>query len=246
MGNTILVTGTDTGVGKTVVTAALAGAMCRRDVDVGVLKPIASGCSVSADGQLYSPDADFLRLATGVEEPDFMISPVCLEPPLAPSVAARLMGARVSEAVILQSVKDLSERHEVLLVEGIGGILVPIDDEALVVDLAERFGMSVLIVARPNLGTINHTLLTIEAIQMRELRVAGVVFCETSNDASDESTATNATEIERITGVHMLGTLPFDAEVDVAGGQLGRIIELADEHLDVDGLVRRECSYGGY
>jgi len=236
----ILVTGTDTGVGKTVVTAGLAAALRRRDINAGVMKPVASGC-LREGGYLFSPDTDFLRTVSGVEDPDFMVTPICLEPPLAPSVAARVSGTAVSPRTIKQAFIDVSERHPVVLVEGVGGFLVPIDDETLVADLAERYGMTVLIVARCGLGTINHTLLTIEAVQMRELRIAGVVFNQAAEDETDESVATNASEIERVAGVRMLGTLPFDASVSVEEGTPGRLIELVEEHLDVEGFIRREC-----
>lgn len=241
MSTVILVTGTDTGVGKTVVTAGLAAALRSRGMDAGVMKPVASGCTV-ADGVTYSPDTDFLRALTGVAEPDWMITPVCLEPPVAPSVAARQTRGVVSLALIRQSLSDLCERHPVVLVEGVGGFLVPIDDETLLADIAEQLGMTVLIVARPGLGTINHTLLTIEAVQMRELRLAGVVFNHTFEGGEDASSATNPGEIERIAGVRILGTLPFDAELSVEGARPGNLVELVERHLDVEGFIRRECA----
>ncbi|KPJ52438.1 MAG: hypothetical protein AMS16_06370 [Planctomycetes bacterium DG_58] len=241
MSSVILVTGTDTAVGKTVVTAGLAAAIRSRGIDAGVMKVAATGCTIS-DGYICSADTQFLRALTGVTEPDWMIAPICLEPPLAPAVAARLTGVGVSWDQVKQGVVDLCERHPVVLVEGVGGLLVPLDDEMLLADVAERLGMTVLIVARPGLGTINHTLLTIEAVQMRELRVAGVVFCQTFEDEEDVSTATNPAEIERIAGVHILGTLPFDPELSVEECRAGRLVELVEEHLDVEGFIRRECS----
>ena len=239
MPKVFLVTGTDTGVGKTVVTAALAGALRRRGVDAGVMKPIATGCTL-AGGEVACADARFLRAATGVTEPDFMITPVALEPPLAPSVATRMSGAAWSMNQITIGVEEMLDRHPVLLLEGIGGFLVPLDDETLLCDLAKTMGLTLIIVARPTLGTVNHTLLTIEAAWSRELRVAGVVFCETRENDRDLSTDTNAEEIERIAGVHLLGTMPFDPETSVDQGRVGRIVDLAEKHLDVEGFIRRE------
>ncbi|HUW57600.1 MAG TPA: dethiobiotin synthase [Planctomycetota bacterium] len=241
MSKAILVTGTDTGVGKTVVTAGLAAALRARGIDAGVMKVAATGCTV-ADGYTVSADTQFLRAVTGVTEPDWMLAPICLESPLAPAVAARRTGLPVSWKQIKQGLNDLLERHPVVLAEGVGGFLVPIDEETLLSDVAERLGMTVLIVARPGLGTINHTLLTIEAVQMRGLRVAGVVFCETFEDEEDGSTATNPGEIERIAGVHILGTLPFDPELSVEECRPGRLVESVEEHLDVEGFIRRECA----
>ena len=242
MGKAILVVGTDTGVGKTVVTGALAGALNRRGVRAGVMKPIASGCLRDANGTLYSPDTEFLRAATGIVEADFTLTQVYLEAPLAPAVAARVSGEAVSLRDIRPALFDLSDRYDVVLVESVGGFMVPIDDETLFSDLAERLELPVLIVARCGLGTINHTLLTIEAVKMRELRTAGFVFCRTSAEPLDLSAETNAAEIQRIAGVHFLGTLPFDPGAGVERCAPGRIVELAEQHLDVEGFIRREIA----
>ncbi len=241
MPKAILVTGTDTGVGKTVVTAALAGALRRRGVDAGVMKPVATGCTL-ANGEVFSPDTNFLRAASGVTEPDFMITPVTLEPPLAPSVAARMVATPWSVNQVTIGLEDLFERHPVVLIEGVGGFLVPLNGDMLVADLAVKLKANVLIVARPTLGTINHTLLTVEAAWSRGVRVAGVVFCETRAGDRDASTGTNADEISRVAGVHLLGTLPFDPETSVADCRVGRIVDLAEQHLDVEGFIRRECT----
>ena len=239
MRKAIFVTGTDTGVGKTVVAAALAGALRRRGVDAGVMKPVATGCTI-ADGEVFCADTNFLRAAAGLTEPDFMITPVALEPPLAPSVAARRASTPFTIRQLTIALEELLERHDVVLVEGIGGLLVPLDDETLVIDLVEKMRASLLIVARPTLGTINHTLLTIEAAWRREIRIAGVVFCETRPGDRDVSTDTNAGEIVRVSGVRFLGTLPFDPDASVADCRVGRIVDLALKHLDVDGIIERE------
>ncbi len=239
MRKAIFVTGTDTGVGKTVVAGALAGAMRRRGINAGVMKPVATGCTI-ADGEVFCADTNFLRAASGVAEPDFLITAVTLEPPLAPSVAARMVATPFTINQMTVGLEDLFERHDVVLVEGIGGLLVPLDDETLVVDLVVKMRASLLVVARPTLGTINHTLLTVEAAWARDLRVAGVVFCETRANDRDVSTGTNAEEIVRISGVRFLGTLPFDPDASVADCRPGRIVDLALEHLDVDGIIQRE------
>jgi len=241
MSKAILVTGTDTGVGKTVVTAGLVSALRRRGLDAGVMKPVATGCERDENGDFISPDTEFLCAVTGVKDPYFMVTPVCLEPALAPAVAARTSGVTGLVTDVRQGLHDLLERHPVLLVEGVGGFLVPIEGDVLLADLAEEFEMTVLIVARPGLGTINHTLLTVEAVQMRDLRIAGVVFNHTSAEGTDASTATNPQEIERIAGVHMLGTLPFEPELSVENCSPGRLVQLVEEHLDVEGFLRREC-----
>ncbi len=236
---TFLVTGTDTGVGKTVVTGALAGALRRKGVNAGIMKPVASGCE-RTEGGPNCVDARFLRAASGVSEPDFMLTPVALEPPLAPSVAARIGGASWTWNAVNVAVEELLDRHPVLLIEGVGGLMVPLDDETLLLDFAERRKMTIVVVARPTLGTINQTLLTVAAAWHRELRVAGIVYCETRPDDRDLSTGTNAPEIARISGVHNLGTLPFDPAVSVDACRPGRIVDSALANLDIDGFIERE------
>jgi dethiobiotin synthetase len=240
MVNHILITGTDTGVGKTVVTAGLAAALRRRGVNAGVMKPVATGCTRGLGGQMRCADAHFLRVVSGVSEPEFMITPIMLEPALAPAVAARESGVRVSARAIEIALLELEERHPIVLVEGVGGFLVPINDRMLLSDLAAKFKMTVLIVARPGLGTINHTLLTFEAARLRDLRIAGVVFNHTRPDEDDASIQSNAEEIERIAGVRILGTLPFDPEVSVEEAKGGSVVESVETCLDVDGIIERD------
>jgi dethiobiotin synthetase len=242
MSKVILITGTDTGVGKTVVTAGLAAALRRRGVKAGVMKPVATGCARDEHGDFISPDTEFLCEVSGVQDPYNLVTPVCLEAALAPAVAARMSGITTVVEDMRQGLSDLMERHPVVLVEGVGGFLVPLDEETLLGDFAEKAGMTVVVVARCGLGTINHTLLTIEAVQTRGLRIAGIVFHETSADAADASVATNPGEIERFAGVHMLGTLPFVPELSVEKCVAGGLVEFVEKHLDVEGFLRRECS----
>jgi dethiobiotin synthetase len=240
MRKTILVTGTDTGVGKTVVGGALAGALRRKGINAGVMKPVATGCATE-DGEAFSLDTRFLRAVSGVEEPDFMLTPVALEPPLAPAVATRMTSAEWSARQVSIALEELLDRHPIVFVEGVGGFMVPLNNELLVCDFAKRHGMTVVVVARPTIGTINHALLTVEAAWRRDLRVAGVVFSQTRADDRDLSTETNAAEIARISGVRILGTLPFDPEASVEGLRPGRLVDLALEHLDITGFIEREC-----
>jgi len=240
MGLAILITGTDTGVGKTAVTAGLAAALRRRGFDVGVMKPVATGGFRSEDNCVLSADALFLQSVADVEEAIWMINPVCMEPPLAPSAASRLTGTPVDFATLKQVFLDMTEVHAVTLVEGIGGFFVPLNDDMLVADLAEYFGMPVLIVAHAGLGTINHTLLTVEAVRTRDLRTVGVVLNETHEDDGDPSRATNAHEIERIGEVYILGTLPFDPEMNVEEGIPGKLVDNVEQNIDVEGFIRRE------
>ncbi len=174
----LFITGTDTGVGKTLVTGALAWAFRSRGVDVGVMKPVATGCA-RRNGRLISEDAQLLLQAAGSADSSDLVCPYRFEPPVAPWVAWGLSPkgtVPISLDRIEEAYRILAARHEILLVEGIGGLLVPLDARHTVADLARRLGLPVLIVGRAGLGTINHTLLTLEAARNAGLEVTGLVL----------------------------------------------------------------------
>ena len=202
----LFVTGTDTGVGKTEVAAALVAGWRARGLDVGAMKPAQSGVE---DG--LPTDADRLREAAGGTDPVGLVCPYSLPAPLAPAVAARLAGVEISLAHLLACAAELGRRHAALVVEGAGGLLVPLTDRETYADLAVALGMPVLVVARAGLGTVNHTALTCEALRARGLAVAGVVLNRAS-PATDPSEPHNAAEIERLTGARVLASIPHEPD----------------------------------
>ena len=180
----IFISGTDTGVGKTVVTAALARGLRALGVDVGVMKPVETG--VTARGP---EDAQTLREAAGVTDDLSLVCPIQLALPAAPEAAGRFEAREVPIARIEEAFGILQARHRVMLVEGAGGLLVPLDSKITMADLAGRLRLPVLLVARACLGTINHTLLSIEACERRGLEWLGVVVSHSSGtiSAADEA-----------------------------------------------------------
>ncbi len=171
----IFITGTDTGVGKTVVAAAIARYLRKRGILVAVLKPVTSG-AVIMDGRLVSEDADLLRWASACNAPDTDIAPYLLREPLAPSESAAREGIAIQIGPIREAFERLSTSYEFVIVEGSGGLLVPLAKDLLVADLAKELSLPLLIVARPNLGTVNHTLMTCECARSRGIEVMGVVI----------------------------------------------------------------------
>ena len=165
------VTGTDTGVGKTVVACALIRQLAARGIDVGAMKPIETG--VGDEGPL---DALALQAAAGGVDPLDDVCPQRFSLPAAPSVAASAEGRQVEVWAIRRAYERLSTRHDCVVVEGAGGLLVPASEEHSMADLARELDLPLLIVARAALGTINHTLLSLEAAVARGLSVAGVVI----------------------------------------------------------------------
>jgi dethiobiotin synthetase len=203
MTRSLFVTGTDTGVGKTVVAAGIAAALRRRGVDVGVMKPFATGV------RRVSGDAELLRRAAGADDPVDLVNPVRLGPPLAPSVAARLTGRRVDLRAVFSAFRSLASRHECLVVEGVGGLLVPVRDRVPVAEVARRMGLPILVVTRATLGTINHTLLTVLAARARGLRVLGLVINHPAKSRRGLAERTNPEALRRETGLPVLAQIPY-------------------------------------
>lgn len=173
MANGIFITGTDTGVGKTIVAAVLARVLKLRGVDVGVMKPVTSGCE-ERGAQLVSDDAELLAWAAGVECTED-VAPYLLREPIAPVEAARIDGVRIDTEKIADSFNYLCSRHRFVIVEGAGGLMVPLNGGVLIADLALHLNLPLLVVARPDLGTINHSLLTCFCAGQMGLEVRGVI-----------------------------------------------------------------------
>ncbi len=178
------VTGTDTNVGKTVVSCALLRGLRRAGVDVGAMKPIETG--VGPKGPL---DAQALREAAGNQDTLDEVCPLRFALPAAPNVAARAEGASIDLSQIEAGFSRLASRHSAVLVEGAGGLLVPTTDSETMGDLARRLDLPLLVVARAALGTINHTRLTLAVAEAQGLDVVGVVVSHADGalSAADES-----------------------------------------------------------
>ena len=198
----LFVTGTDTGVGKTVVACAIADALRRRHIDLGVMKPIETG--VGPQGPL---DAIALAEAARVRDSLDLICPERFALPAAPSVAAAHEGRLVDRARVLTAWDALRRLHPLMVVEGAGGLLVPIAPGYSMAELAGDIGLPLLIVARAALGTINHTLLTLEAAERRHLVVAGVVISHGPR-AISTSDAANLVALRELLGAQLRGEIP--------------------------------------
>lgn len=168
----LFITGTDTGVGKTLVTAALAMILGDRGVKTGVMKPVETGVT-HPEG--LGDDAALLVAAAGTQQDAELVSPYRFPLPASPDLAAQKAGAAIHPAQILDAEKQLAGRHDFMLIEGAGGLMVPLRGGYLIADLARDLGYPLLVVSCPSLGTINHTLLTVHAARTMDLEVAGIV-----------------------------------------------------------------------
>jgi dethiobiotin synthetase len=198
----LLVTGTDTGVGKTFVACALAYALRARGRRVTVMKPVETG--------VVDRPEDALRLqeAAGDPAPLDDICPHRLREPLAPSVAAAVAGVAIDLGRLEALIRRRLDEADVLIVEGAGGLLVPIADSVSYADVAARLRLPLLVVAANRLGTVNHCALTVRVAHAMGLDVLGIVLSQPASDV-DPSAATNAATIATLTGVPVLAVLPY-------------------------------------
>lgn len=202
----IFVTGTDTGVGKTVVAAGIAWLLKSRNIDVGVMKPFATA-SKSYSAKYRSEDTAMLAAAIDAREPDNELNPFFFKVPASPLMAAQLTGrppVGIQEA--LYALKKLSIKHSFLVVEGIGGLMVPLTEREFIADFIRLSGLPAIIVTRPQLGTINHTLLTIRVCREFGLEVLGIIVNMMPKKASIVEKNTPKM-MERLAGVRVLAVL---------------------------------------
>lgn len=201
----VFITGTDTEIGKTIIAGGLAASLKQAGTHVGVMKPISSGDTT---------DAQFLKHAAQVDDALALLNPICLRHPLAPSVAAKLEGREIALSTVVEAFAQLKQKYNFLVVEGVGGIAVPLHGELLVADLICQLQLPILIVSHAGLGTLNHTLLTVAFARQFNLQIAGIVLNGMQPETAGLAEQTNPAEIERLTQVPVLGVVPFEKRVN--------------------------------
>lgn len=228
MGKGLFVTATDTEVGKTFVSYLIARGALDAGIDGAVIKPVATGGRMIG-GELVSPDALFLKKNLSLQTPYRELNPVCLKSPLAPYPAARIEKQPIKITQVIRAVREAQERHDFLVVEGIGGVAVPITKNYLVRDLIRDVGFPAVVVARPALGTINHTLLTVYELVRNGIAVAGIVINHVHRTKRGLAEKTSPAVIEEISGAPVLCEIPFisprdEKKVRKAGRQLFAVL----------------------
>ena len=195
------ITGTDTGVGKTVATACLIKTLQNQGFVVGVAKPFESG---------GNQDGVWLKQLTGQPDAwDAWAFPYKFKAPMAPGMAAKKAGIKPSLKRVVAGLGNLQKKVDVLLVEGAGGLMVPLSADQMVIDLMQALGYPAIIVSRLKLGTINHSLLTVQALRQRKVPVAGWIFNRLGPERLTEVERMNPSAIEKLSGVPVLGLLPY-------------------------------------
>lgn len=203
------ITGTDTGVGKTLVTGALLHAFARQGSKVVGMKPVAAGCETTSHG-LICEDVELLRAQSNVAAPLSLVNPYAMAPPIAPHIAAEQGGVEIDLDTIVSSCEALREMADVVLVEGVGGFMVPLNAAQDTADLAVMLDLPVILVVGMRLGCINHALLTAQAIRLKGLRLAAWVAnrIDPAMNAFDE----NLHALETRLAAPLLGVVPCFAK----------------------------------
>jgi len=236
----LFITGTDTGVGKTFVAAGLARCLRDRGVRPGVLKPVETGCPLRR-GKRVPRDGSFLKHMAGANEPIEEIVPYRLAAPLAPQVAAEKEGVRIRTQRIHSAFRKISSRYACTLVEGAGGVLVPVNRKYSMLNLIEQFGLPVLLVGRIGLGTLNHTLLSLQCLARHGIPVAGIVLND-PNGCRDLSARSNRSTLEQWSSVAILGNIPHSKGVRMTRGFEDEIARHVAGHVQVERVIERFLS----
>lgn len=224
------IAGTDTGVGKTVITAGLAGSMRKLGVNVGVMKPIATG--IPQKKGFKSSDVDIIVEASRTKDSEDLINPVFLPIATSPYDATKLLSLHVDMSLILTSFTKLLSIHDVLLVEGIGGIMTPITQNFFVIDMIKAMNIETIIVTRATLGTLNHTMMTYRLCKDYDIKIKGLVinnFDEKGTVAEKNALVT----LHEITGLNILGVVPFIKNYE----KIDTMIDMIEKKVDVKSLI---------
>jgi len=232
----VFITGTDTEVGKTLIAAGLVVALQDQGVDVGVMKPLESGAP-SFESTPIPRDAFYLKEIAGVQDDLDLINPCCFQAPLAPGVAAEKEGVEVDLQWITKAYEELKGRHHFMVVEGAGGLLVPIAKGTLFPELIKLLGLPLIVVARASLGTINHTLLTLSHCQQEGLAVKGLIMSKSTPD-TDPSEGNNPQVIAQFSGVPILGSFPYLKDYAGVKGNRDFLAQIFTQHIDMERLLK--------
>ena len=200
----LFITGTDTDVGKTYVTAGLAASFYEMGIDIGVMKPFAAG--TAQKNGFKSEDVKILSDAAHVSDPENLINPQFFPIPASPYTAWKKLKTKPKIATVLSSFKKLSKLHDTILVEGMGGVMTPILKDYFITNLIKEMKIPTIIVTRTKVGTVNHTLMTVMMCQKYKIPIKGIIINNFDNGYPINQLTK---DLENLTGVKVLGSVPF-------------------------------------
>ncbi len=201
----LFITGTDTDVGKTYITAGLAITLRKMSIDVGVMKPFAAG--VAQKKGYKSEDVEILSKSAQTHDPENLVNPQFFPIPASPYTAWKKLKIKPKISLVLSSFKKLSDMHDMMLVEGVGGILTPILKDYYVTNLIKDMKIPTIIVTRSKVGTVNHTLMTVKMCEKYKIPIKGIIINNFDNNGYPINQLKK--DLEDLTGVKVLGSIPF-------------------------------------
>ena len=237
----IFVTGTDTDVGKTVITAGLAAVMQSLGYEISVYKPFQSG-AIEGNKQLISPDLSFVKQIDDNIKTKYSY---IMKAPTTPSVAAELEGIVIDKKKVLKDFGELKQTSDIVITEGAGGLMVPVNNELLMSDIVKMLNLPVVIVARATLGTINHTLMTVKMAQSMGINVLGVIINRYPLNTKDKAIKTAPSLIRKFSGVKLFGIIPDISSIsDGCGAEF--LIDSIINNLNLEDVVIQDFSPTGF
>ena len=222
------VTGTDTDVGKTVICAGLARAIANKGIDIGVMKPFAS--AESEQSPFRSRDVEILADAAKVSDPDELINPQFFSMPASPYTASKTLKVNVDLDMVMKKFQELQKTHEMMLVEGIGGIMTPILKDYFVADMIRDMRLDAIIIIKSKIGTINHTIMTSKMCKDHGVSVAGIIINDDSDGYNPDELRRDITEL---TGHKILGIIPKIKSLEISD-----VSGVISQQIDIDELFR--------
>ncbi len=233
MANGIFITGTDTGVGKTIVAAILAYSFKRQYIDFGYIKPMESGIP-DDDYLARRSDAARVKKAGALSESFAEIVPYTFPEPLAPLLAARRSGMEITGDKLINTIRNLIHPQRRTIIEGAGGLLAPLCEDFLVLDLIKELEFPALVVSRTALGSINHTLLTLDRLRREDIPILGVIANHTTQapDVAEKTFIKQLTEFDPVT---IMGELPYNPDLQTDSPDWEQLAT----HIDIKTLLRQ-------
>ena len=222
------ITGTDTDVGKTYITAGLAVTLRKMGLDIGVMKPFAAGTAQKKG--FKSEDIEILSKAAQVNDPENLINPQFFKISASPYTAWKKLKIKPKVSTILSSFKKLSKLHETILVEGMGGVMTPILKDYYITNLIKDMKIPTILVTRSKVGTVNHTIMTVKMCEKYKIPIKGIII---NNFDMGYPVKQLTSDLQNLTGIKVLGSIPFLN--DLSDASLYRIFK---KNIDLNSLLK--------
>lgn len=223
------ITGTDTDVGKTYVTAGLASAIKKNGINIGIMKPFAAGTKETTGYK--SKDVQILSEAADVNDDEKIINPYFFPIPASPYTATQNLGIKVDISIALDSLKKLRMIHDVLLVEGMGGVMTPIMEDYFITDLIKDMNLDTIIICSSRIGTVNHTLMTCKICKTSGIKIRGIII----NNLDEHGYPLDELkrDLESLTELPVLGIIPYIQDFTI-----DKISEIISKEINIASLVK--------